>query len=470
MFIQRNCTGCDCVQSVDGENTVCTAWEDVSQGNVTWYATHDQISDEVDKITNSGCVVLGLLRRVEGKWTKANEWRQQGPIDSPGGKDASRIANAISLNGVYEQSGSQKLRKALCWSTFWVTTALLLWTLVWWWNYFIPPQVPYRVIMEPNKDVRGPIIGRTYKDGEFRIAVTDRKGAPIRGLDVVFELTQPGAGPFAVFLGAPTPADRSAGETEVFRNRIVVKTNDKGIADPQGLRFKQKSFRTKVDDKTIDLVENLETFMIKFEEAKLGVEISNDSTAAAANEALLKAKTNVEKASELLNTAMADLQPIQMSIFVPNTPLPQPVISRTLKPVASVFNDVRFVGNFEQSNGVNLIEEIHEFQRVNVPFRIQAQIVNKKENKSDPVSLSGLAIECKLRKFDVKDEGIKYPLVHNQSLAVTHGTHTVSEYGVNSWVTVDVSVKDLGTYWAQIDIKKGGKTMKTADLIFKVIE
>jgi hypothetical protein len=244
---------CGQAEGKDGENPVQLIVRDTTAGDVEWLSNLDNIDKKIEAINKEGKLVVGLLERTsEKKWRTDKRFRQQGPIDAPGSKDAARVVNAITISSALQSITASKLRSVIGWGALATVLSILLWILVWWCNYFVAPQVPYRIVMEPQNDLQGPIAGKTYANGgyetdepkHFAVTVQDQFGDPIEGVDVVYmigDLKDKEAGVLAptdaVFL---TPQEAVGYYQELVSNtpqKLIVKTNTSGRAFPPGIRF-----------------------------------------------------------------------------------------------------------------------------------------------------------------------------------------------------------------------------------------
>lgn len=243
---------CQQAEAIDGENKVQLIVRDTTAGDVKWLKTLNDIENEIKATNDEGKLVVGLIeRKTDKKWRADDRFRQQGPIDAPGSKDAARVANAILISSVRQSIAAKKLREFIGWGALATVLSILLWILVWWCNYFVAPQVPYRIVMEPQNDLQGPIAGKTYANGgyetdepkHFAVTVQDQFGDPIEGVDVLFTIETTDAAPTdaaptdAVFL---SPLEAVGYHQELVLNSpqtLIVKTNAAGRAFPPGIRF-----------------------------------------------------------------------------------------------------------------------------------------------------------------------------------------------------------------------------------------
>lgn len=417
VYIQRTSEGCDETLSIDGENDVWTSWEDQTVLKIEPLAGETITEDQVKALTPKGCVVVGSLEKLDGKWKSSKKFRQQGPIDPPGGKDAARIANAISVNGFGQRQSSRRTRDLLFWLGTAATAAMLLASLLWIWiwysKYFVPPQVPYSVAIEDGKDLQGPIAGETYGPNEFSVVVKDQFGKPIKGILVEYKLAdvKPDAGNTVTSNAVKSPVSAlfvdgiaKTNVPDIFR----VLTDSNGKASPGKIRFAGLPVNT----------------VAKAESVKLSIVFPE-----------------------------ADIEPI----------------NRLLTPVSKKCTQVRLIGNFPHSPETidpmtPVVEAIPEVRRVKEEFQIRAQALNGEH----PISVTELNATCRIQKRTPKDgdllptdgSGLSKPLSVDETVFPLTLDKVllakIGQRGENSWIAFDVSCESEGVYRARIEVVLDG--------------
>jgi hypothetical protein len=431
VYIQRTSEGCDETLSIDGENDVWTSWEDQTVLKIELLAGETITEDQVKALTPKGCVVVGSLEKLDGKWKSSNKFRQQGPIDPPGGKDAARIANAISVNGFGQRQSSRRTRDLLFWLGTAATAAMLLASLLWIWiwysKYFVPPQVPYSVAIEDGKDLQGPIAGETYGPNEFSVVVKDQFGKPIKGILVEYKLAD------------VTP---DTGNT----------VTSNAVKSPVSALFVEGISKTNVPDI---------------------VRVVTDSNG--------KASPGKIRFAGLPKTGVTNAESVKLSIAFPEADIDP--INRLLTPVSKKCTQVRLIGNFSHlpeliDTTTPIVTGIPEVHRVNEKFQIRAQALNVEH----PISVTELNATCRIRKRTPQDGDPALPTDGSgqfPSLSVKADAFpstlekefaaVIGQRGENSWITFDVSCESEGVYRARIDVVLDSVTT-TKDLYFLVVK
>lgn len=401
VYIQRISEGCDETISIDREGPVFTSWQDRTVLKLEPLSSEAIAPDKVKELTRQGCIVVGSLEKLDGTWKSSDKFRQQGPIDPPGSKDAARIANAISVNGFGHRESVRRTRNLLFWlgtvATSAMTLVALMWICVWYCNYFVPPQVPYSVAIEEGKDLQGPIAGETYDQGEFTVVVKDQFGKPIKGIEVEYKL-----GDRKTAVGNTVPPPTIALFVDGISNANVpdiyrVKTDSNGKASPGKIRF-----------------------------AGLPLAVTSE-------------------------------QSVKLAITFPEADLAS--IERTLVPVSKKCDRLEFIGNFlhtlsqDAQPKVTAIPEVH---RLGDKFYLRLQALNG----GKPVSMSGLKPTCKIwsrrmtenESFDKIDELLAKGLELPPESLITRDElkPTTKDYGSNSWITFELKPTERGVYKAEV--------------------
>ena len=432
VYIQRTSEGCDETLSIDGENDVWKSWQDRTVLRIEPVVDEKSATDKIKELELKGerFIVVGSLEKLDGTWKSTNKFRQQGPIDPPGGKDAARIANAISLNGFGQRQSSRRTRDLLFWLGTAATAAMLLASLLWIWvwysKYFVPPQVPYSVAIEDGKDLQGPIAGETYGQGEFSVVVKDQFGKPIKGIVVEYKL-------------ADAKTDASS----------TITSN--AVKSPVSALFVEGIAKTNVPDI---------------------VRVVTDSNG--------KASPGKIRFAGLPKTGVTNAESVKLSVAFPEADIDQ--IDRLLTPVSKKCTQVRLIGNFPHSlestdPNAPVVTAIPEVRRVNEKFQIRAQALNG----DYPISVTELNATCRIRKRTPKvgdplptdGSGLSASLSVNEadfpSTLEKEFAAVIGQRGENSWITFDVSCESEGVYRARIDVVLDSVTT-TKDLYFLVVK